>query len=105
MDDVEREESEEQRKQDEEKEFGASRHTHDPRQTFHSWCRHGIREEDERRTVSNQLGKERDESQRSIWTEFSRATRRNDNIGILVARQRATRAVLSTVVPRRSKGE
>ena len=70
VDDVVREESEEQRR-DEKEEFGERKTTrmHDPRQPsqheriehemthrpFRSWCNIASREEDERRTVANQL--------------------------------------------------
>ena len=59
---------------------------------FRSWCRHCIkgreREEDQR-----------EKSEKSIWTSCSWTTKRKGE-----ARERATRALLSTVVPRKSTG-
>ena len=110
-DDVVREESEEQRR-DGKEEFGERKTTrmHDPRQPsqheriehemthrpFRSWCNIASREEDERECLESV----------AFWTACSWGDEMEGNtLAFLVARERATRAVLSTVVPRRSTGE
>ena len=71
---------------------------------FRSWCSPCIKGKGcERRTVGKQL-KKRDMSQKSIWTTCSWATKK-ETLTFWVPRERATRAVLSTVVPRKPTGE
>ena len=120
VDDVVREESEEQRR-DEKEEFGERKttRTHDLRQPseheriehemthrpFRIWCKHCIkgrrREEDCRKSI------EEDGQVPEIHLDcmFMGDEMEGNTLAFLVGRERATRAVPSTVVPRRSTGE
>ena len=59
-------------------------------------------EEDERRTVPNQLGEERRVPEIHLDQMFMGDEKEGQTFALLVARERASRPVLSTVVPRKS---
>ena len=113
VDDIEHEKSEEQRKQEEEEELGARKaaRRHDLRRPseqeriehemthlpFRSWCRHCIR-----RCGSKATEEERQVTQIHLDYMFMGDKKDAKTLAFWVARDRATRAVLSTVVPRKS---
>ena len=106
---------------DEWEEFGNRKvvRKHDPRQPsqqekgehemthlpFRSWCRHLImgrgREEDCRRTMEE----ERQVAEVHLDYMFIGDEKEGKTLAFLVARERETRAVISTVVPRKTTGE
>ena len=106
---------------DECKEFGNRKvvRKHDPRQPsmqekeehemthlpFRSWCRHCImgrgREEDCRNTIEE----ERQVPEVHLDYMLTGDEKEGKTLASLVARERVTRAVLSTVVPRKTTGE
>ena len=73
---------------------------------FRSWCRRCIKGRGARRTVAEQLRK-RDTSLRHPFGLHVHGRRKGsgETMAMLVARERATRVVLSTVVPKKSTGD
>ena len=72
---------------------------------FRSWCRHCImdrgREEDYRKAMEE----ERQVPEGHLNFMFTRDEKEGKTLALLVVRERTTRAVLSTVVPRKTTGE
>ena len=121
VDGSENEETEGREAHDEQEEFGSRRvvRKHDPRQPseqemeehemthlpFRSWCRHCIMGRGQEENCRKAIEEERQVPEVYLDCMFMGDEKEGKILAFLVARERETKAVLNTVIPRKTTGE